>query len=341
MKRFAFWFVLGLVAISVIKANRESHRSLPLPEHHGVPHAIVVYKSDGPQVDKRGNLLYMVAGEDGRAMTLKQIAKRHRNSKIVEVDNIDDMDDENDNNDDDTSKGVSVSVNVGHHRVRVEGLPVPVIEGTRTTEASTKSIVFAPQAPAAPVAPQAPAAPVAPVAPVEAEKVVTTVDEFGELKDVKVKPVTSITGRISATEARAKADARVQLIGLIRSRLEEEIPQGWQIPGDLVESLIQKTDIKTSQREFGTYYEATLALDPNPEAFQRIVAAYQHEQVVKRLTLMGGGLGFVLLCLGTLTGYIKADEATKGYYTNRLRLASAAGVGAGGVLLYQMLINKV
>lgn len=336
MKRFAFWFVLGLVAISVIKSNREQHRAPRSFEEQGVPSTIVVYKTDGPKVDKRGAVLYKVAGEDRRAMTLKQIAKRYPNSKIVEIDNSDDMDDDKDDND--TSKGVSVSVNVGQHRVRVEGLPVPVIKGTRTTEASTESIVLAPQAPNAPVAPEVPAAP---NAPAEAEKVVTTVDEFGELKDVKVKPITSVTGRISATEARAKADARVQLIGVIRSRLEDEIPQGWQIPGDLVESLIQKTDIKTSQREFGTYYEATLTLDPNPEAFQRIAAAYQHEQVVKRLTLMGGGLGFVLLCLGTLTGYIKADEATKGYYTNRLRLASAAGVGAGGVLLYQMLIHKI
>jgi hypothetical protein len=59
--------------------------------------------------------------------------------------------------------------------------------------------------------------------------------------------------------------------------------------------------------------------------------------VARRLGLLGGGLGFVLACLATVSGYIRADEATKGYYTNWLRLASATGVGAAGVLIYQML----
>jgi hypothetical protein len=43
-----------------------------------------------------------------------------------------------------------------------------------------------------------------------------------------------------------------------------------------------------------------------------------------------------LMCLASVSGYIRADEATKGYYTNRLRMLAAAGVGAGGVLIYQM-----
>ncbi len=43
----------------------------------------------------------------------------------------------------------------------------------------------------------------------------------------------------------------------------------------------------------------------------------------------------MLACLAAVSGYIRADEATKGYYTNWLRLASATGVGAAGVLIYQ------
>jgi len=48
-------------------------------------------------------------------------------------------------------------------------------------------------------------------------------------------------------------------------------------------------------------------------------------------------LGFVLICLAAISGYIRTDEATKGYYTNRLRMLTAAGVGAAGVLIYQVL----
>ena len=40
--------------------------------------------------------------------------------------------------------------------------------------------------------------------------------------------------------------------------------------------------------------------------------------------------------LGAVSGYIRADEATKGYYTRRLRMLAAAGVGAAGVILYRM-----
>ena len=37
------------------------------------------------------------------------------------------------------------------------------------------------------------------------------------------------------------------------------------------------------------------------------------------------------------TVYIRADEATRGYYTIRLRLVAAAAVGAAGVVIYRML----
>ncbi len=58
---------------------------------------------------------------------------------------------------------------------------------------------------------------------------------------------------------------------------------------------------------------------------------------MKRLVPLGALLAFVLACLAAVSGYIKADEATKGYYTTRLRLAAAAGVGAAGVALFRML----
>jgi hypothetical protein len=38
-----------------------------------------------------------------------------------------------------------------------------------------------------------------------------------------------------------------------------------------------------------------------------------------------------------MSGYIRADEATRGYYTNRLRLAAVAGLGVAGVAAYRFL----
>ena len=75
------------------------------------------------------------------------------------------------------------------------------------------------------------------------------------------------------------------------------------------------------------------SLAPSP---RQLVNAYYHELVQHRLVTLGGSLGFVLICLAAISGYIRADEATKGYYTNRLRMLAAAGVGAAGVIVYRM-----
>ena len=74
----------------------------------------------------------------------------------------------------------------------------------------------------------------------------------------------------------------------------------------------------------------------SPEHRARFVKLYNRELVGRRLINLGGSLAFILMCLAAVSGYIRADEATKGYYTNRLRMLAAAGVGAGGVLIYQM-----
>ena len=83
-------------------------------------------------------------------------------------------------------------------------------------------------------------------------------------------------------------------------------------------------------------YITHLTLDKSPENRARMLGVYNHELVGRRLVNLGGSLAFVLMCLAAVSGYIRADEATKGYYTNRLRMLAAAGVGAGGVLIYQM-----
>ena len=101
--------------------------------------------------------------------------------------------------------------------------------------------------------------------------------------------------------------------------------------------MVLDTQIQPVVKEYGTLYEATLRADFSPARRDKIVRVYERELVARRLALLGGVLGFVLVCLGALAGYIQADEATKGYYTNRLRLAAAAGVGAAGVAIYQIL----
>ena len=90
-------------------------------------------------------------------------------------------------------------------------------------------------------------------------------------------------------------------------------------------------------KDYGTVYEATLT--------RRLLARAARASWSRPTTASWSSSGwstsaapsaFVLVCLAAVSGYIRADEATKGYYTNRLRMLAAAGVGAAGVVIYQM-----
>jgi hypothetical protein len=198
-------------------------------------------------------------------------------------------------------------------REEAEGLPVPIVPGTRVSEAK----IEAPDTDTSRGArPQAP--PLAPKA-------------LGALR--------SIAGRLSATEERARADARLQLEREVAEWLAPEVPTNWKAPGHLITGMIRKTEVHPIVKEspIGTVYEATLEADFSSPCRSRIIAAHQREVVARRLAVLGGSLGFVLACLASLAGYIRADEATKGYYTAWLRTIAAASVGAAGAVLYQLL----
>jgi len=201
----------------------------------------------------------------------------------------------------------------GHGRVWVDGLPVPVIPGTRVTEARDE-----------------------PPKSARDHKRRHRV-EPAKAQATPAAPLWAVTGRLSATEGRARRDAHAQLRTLLAARLAPDVPESWVVPTRLVDRLVRKVEVKEVDRGYGRLYEATLLVDFSPGRRAEVVASYHRQQVVGRLATLGGLLAFVLVCLGSLAGYIRADEATKGYYTTPLRLAAAAGVGASGVLLYQAL----
>jgi hypothetical protein len=197
-------------------------------------------------------------------------------------------------------------------REEAEGIPVPIIPGTRVTEAK---IVLPEAAGAEPRNP--------PPRQVRLSSALSS--------------VRSISGRLSATVERARDDARLQLEREVTEWLTPEVPPHWKPPAHLINLMIHKTEVAPIVKPYGTVYEATLQTDFSSNARGTIVAAHQREVVGRRLVTLGGSLGFVLVCLAALAGYIRADEATKGYYTHWLRAVAAAGVGASGVAIYQIL----
>jgi hypothetical protein len=150
-----------------------------------------------------------------------------------------------------------------------------------------------------------------------------------------------------STPARAREDARQRLEQVVAERLAEDgVPRSWRAPARLIDRLVVKTEDEAVRKDLGikdieeyeVLHRATLHADLSDGRLRPLFDEYGRGLLRRRLDLLGGGLAFVLACLAALAGYIRADEATKGYYTNRLRLVAAAGVGAAGAVLYRMLV---
>jgi len=213
-------------------------------------------------------------------------------------------------------------------REEAEGLPVPIVPGTRVSEAEIQ--------PPRPVSPPSKAKHRSPRDRRSREnrpEPAPAQDRDPELPST----VRTISGQLSATLERARDDAQLQLQREVTRWLTPEVPTHWRSPASLVNSMVQKTSTRPIEKDYGTVYETSLDVDFSPSHRDQILAAYQREVVSHRLTILGGGLGFILACLASVAGYIRADEATKGYYTPWLRTVATAGVGAAGVLIYQLL----
>ncbi len=203
-------------------------------------------------------------------------------------------------------------------REQAEGIPVPIVPGTRVSEAQ-------PQPPSSPrvkvsVSKPSKSTPKPPVVAVKTERTIREID-----------------GLICADKPRAEAQARRQLREAVAAWLDPEVPRSWNAPDHLVNSLVVDTQFEPEVKPYGTMYVARLKYDASPDRRAKLVEVYNRQLVGRRLLTLGGSLSFILICLAAVSGYIRADEATKGYYTKRLRLLAAAGVGAGGVLIYQMI----
>jgi len=150
----------------------------------------------------------------------------------------------------------------------------------------------------------------------------------------------TIVGQYGATPARARSQARVRLERDLRQWLATEsgIPLSWTPPKELVDAVVLDQFVAAEEKPYATVYLAGLRADFSADRRQAFYETYERQIVGRRLALLGGTLAFLLTCLAGVAGYIRADEATRGYYTNRLRLLAAAGVGASGVAIYRMLV---
>lgn len=157
-------------------------------------------------------------------------------------------------------------------------------------------------------------------------------------KEASEPRIRTIAGRVSATEERARADARRELEAEVSQWLEPEVPPSWRPDPRRVESMIVGVKITPTEKPYGTVYTAEIDADFSDARRAEFVRSYERVIVRDRMLKLGGLLAFLLICLAAVSAFIRADEATKGYHTTRLRLIAAAGVGAAGVLIYQLLV---
>lgn len=148
--------------------------------------------------------------------------------------------------------------------------------------------------------------------------------------------IRTIVGRVSATEERARADAFRELETEVSQWLEPDVPASWNPERRQLNDMIVGVKITPTEKPYGTVYTAELEADFSDARRAELIRSYERVAVHDRLLKLGGLLVFILICLAAVSGFIRADEATKGYHTNRLRLLAAAGVGAAGVLIYQL-----
>jgi hypothetical protein len=160
----------------------------------------------------------------------------------------------------------------------------------------------------------------------------TTFPEDGGLVRTEVRSLPM------ATEERATLDVRHRAEILLAKRLESYgVPAGWMPPPEAIDSVVTPGAVESSVRDYGTVYIRSAQVDDRTPQLRRLAHQYERQVASRRLLTLGGGLAFALFCLATLSGYIHADEATRGYYTRRLRAFALAAVGASGVVLYRWL----
>ncbi len=168
-----------------------------------------------------------------------------------------------------------------------------------------------------------------------------------------------LLGQVSASEDRARLDLRKIVNREISDWLAADVPPDWTPPAVLVDHMIWAsrvqpviwslgakpgevgTDVKVPDGSIPseldslyTLYRAGQKLDFSDARRAAFVRQYQRDVASTRMKRSGSVIAVVLASLALFSLYVRTDEATKGYYTNRLRVLALAGLGAAGTVAY-------
>jgi hypothetical protein len=134
-------------------------------------------------------------------------------------------------------------------------------------------------------------------------------------------------------------DADQHALEKARDRVEEYLTSlepaiTWKPTKDYVETLVKERPAAVGKKfESGDGFECTLKLAIDPKHFREIQELDRQERVQDREMLLGKVLAGLVAVMVAVAGYFRLEEATKGYYTNLLRVAAFGLVAAVGLAL--------
>ena len=170
----------------------------------------------------------------------------------------------------------------------------------------------------------------------EAEKDLAQPDDSG---------VVVLVGRLSISEQRARDDLRITLNRTIADWLAADVPMDWVPPKKLVDRMVlgtyvqesapPKTAIVAGLGDGYKLYRTGQKLDFSSMRRADFLRHYHRDVASFRMKRSAGVIGVALASLALISGYIRADEATQGYYTNRLRVLALVGLGIAGVFAFR------
>jgi hypothetical protein len=99
---------------------------------------------------------------------------------------------------------------------------------------------------------------------------------------------------------------------------------------------VTRKDVYKEQVEFsfGPMHQAHVMLEFNPQFRDHIEREWKEALTLSRLLKTGLGSAAVFLLLSVVLGYFRADTATRGYYTRRLRFGAATAILALAAAIY-------
>jgi hypothetical protein len=153
----------------------------------------------------------------------------------------------------------------------------------------------------------------------------------------------AVKSELWATRDEAKIDVFERAAVRARDFAAEVAPpikRSWETPTWMVQDYLLREPVFIEEVEwtYGPMYRAHLLLDLSPEKRDVLLKKWHEAVVRERLGHIGVGLVFVLICLATLLGYLRLDDATRGYYSRWLFSGALAIVAGSAAAIYTWIV---